>query len=281
MLANNEIQALITAIGTGVRDEFDLERRPLPQDHPDDRRRRRRRPHPHAGAHLPLPRDAGADRRRLRLHRQAAALQGQAAASRRSTSRRSPSSRSCCCATSSRSSSSSTRDGKQFKLTDEPLAALQPPLKEYEGWVGVAAGRVRPRASIDFLEESQILDEGVADARRRRRSCSRPTTRRASRTTTELRRADRRRADRSRRSNRAAGLARTHRLPAALFESHRVPQLVEVHAELLKLVGRPPFTVDARRARRDEARLVRGAAPRGARARAPGRSCSASRASAR
>ena len=45
---NNEIQALITAIGTGVRDEFDLEKRALPQGHPDDRRRRRRRAHPHA-----------------------------------------------------------------------------------------------------------------------------------------------------------------------------------------------------------------------------------------
>ena len=43
-----EIQALITAIGTGVRDEFDIENAALPQDHPDDGRRRRRRAHPHA-----------------------------------------------------------------------------------------------------------------------------------------------------------------------------------------------------------------------------------------
>ena len=82
--------------------------RPLPQGDPDDRRRRRRRPHPHPGADLPLPRDAGADRGRLRLHRQAAALQGQERHAARPTSRRSPSSRSCCCATSSSSSRSST-----------------------------------------------------------------------------------------------------------------------------------------------------------------------------
>ena len=50
---------------------------PLPQGHPHDGRRRGRGAHPHARADLPLPRDARADRRRLRLHRQAAALQGQ------------------------------------------------------------------------------------------------------------------------------------------------------------------------------------------------------------
>ena len=50
---------------------------PLPQGHPHDGRRRGRGAHPHARADLPLPRDARADRRRLRLHREAAALQGQ------------------------------------------------------------------------------------------------------------------------------------------------------------------------------------------------------------
>ena len=62
--------------------------------------------------------DAGADRRRLRLHRQAAALPASRTASRRSTSRRSPSSRSSCCATSSRSSRSPTANGKTRKLVD-------------------------------------------------------------------------------------------------------------------------------------------------------------------
>ena len=78
VLQNEEIQALITAIGTGVRDEFDLERARyhkviLMTDADVD------------GAHIrtlvadaAVPRDAGADRGRLRLHRQAAALQAQA-----------------------------------------------------------------------------------------------------------------------------------------------------------------------------------------------------------
>ena len=48
VLQNTEIQALITAIGTGVRDEFNIENARYHKVDPDDRRRRRRRSHPHA-----------------------------------------------------------------------------------------------------------------------------------------------------------------------------------------------------------------------------------------
>ena len=43
--------------------------------------------------------------------------------------------------------------------------------------------------------------------------------------------------------HRSDGLARTHNLPKELFASNDYRQLVEVHADLLKQVGRPPFTV--------------------------------------
>ena len=43
--------------------------------------------------------------------------------------------------------------------------------------------------------------------------------------------------------HRRDGLARTHTLSAELFESTDYRHLVEVHADLLKQVGRPPFTV--------------------------------------
>ncbi len=49
----------------------------VPQGRRDVRRGRGRRAHPHAGPHVPVPRDAGADRGRLRLPGEAAALQGQ------------------------------------------------------------------------------------------------------------------------------------------------------------------------------------------------------------
>ncbi len=78
VLSNNEIQAMITAIGTGLRRRVRHREAPLPPHHRDDGRRRRRLAHPHADPDVPVPPDAGADRAGPRLHRRAAALQGEA-----------------------------------------------------------------------------------------------------------------------------------------------------------------------------------------------------------
>ena len=43
--------------------------------------------------------------------------------------------------------------------------------------------------------------------------------------------------------HRTDGLARTHVLSKKLFDSNDYRHLVEVHADLLKQVGRPPFTL--------------------------------------
>ena len=90
MLKNNEIQALISAIGAGVGDEFDVDEDPLRQGHHPGRRRRRRQPHPHAAAHVLLPPDEAAGRARPRLHRPAAAVLHRWSARRRCTSRTTP-----------------------------------------------------------------------------------------------------------------------------------------------------------------------------------------------
>ena len=57
MLKNDEIQALISAIGAGIGEEFDVEKLRYDKIIADVRRRRRRLPHPHAAAHVLLPPD--------------------------------------------------------------------------------------------------------------------------------------------------------------------------------------------------------------------------------
>ncbi len=66
---------MITALGAGIGEEFDIRKAALSQDHHHGRCRCGRQPYPHAAADLLLPLYAPADRERLRLFRRAAAVQ--------------------------------------------------------------------------------------------------------------------------------------------------------------------------------------------------------------
>ena len=180
VLQNQEIQALITAIGTGVRDEFDLERARyhkviLMTDADVD------------GAHIRtlvltlLFREMQrAHRGRLRLHRQAAAVQAQAGLATSATSRRSRSSRRCCSPTSSSASRSLDRDGKPVQAHRGPLAALHAPAQAVRGLGQRAARRARPRArcaSSRSPRSSTSRPSTVEDGARARSSAPRPTAR--------------------------------------------------------------------------------------------------------
>ena len=74
VLANTEVQAIISALGTGIHEEFTPRQAALPQDRADGRRRRRRPPHQHAAADAAVPVHEAAHRARLRLHGAAPAL---------------------------------------------------------------------------------------------------------------------------------------------------------------------------------------------------------------
>ena len=76
-LASEEIQAMITAIGTNIGEEFDITAARYHKVDHHDRRRRRRRPHPLPDPHVLLPVHAADDRGGLHLHRAAAAVQDQ------------------------------------------------------------------------------------------------------------------------------------------------------------------------------------------------------------
>jgi DNA gyrase subunit B len=130
--------------------------------------------------------------------------------------------------------------GQQFKLTETRWQRYTRLLKQYEGWAS-ALRADHGHEVVQFLEESQILDEQVADAEELIALVQREDPE-GEPYTTELMPSD----DglvRVRAIERRTNLSRTHRLRRSLFEANEYRQLSRVHAELVKMAGTPPFAV--------------------------------------
>jgi len=134
----------------------------------------------------------------------------------------------------------SDREGSPFKLTEARWLKYTRLLKQYEGW----ASRLRAEHGhhvVTFLEESQILDQEVTDADallelvRSADPESEPYT-------TELVGEDPVEIV-VKATERKTSLAMTHRLRRALFDSDSYSNIVRVHGELVGVAGTPPFTV--------------------------------------
>jgi DNA gyrase subunit B len=131
-------------------------------------------------------------------------------------------------------------DGEPFKLTDTRWQRYTRLLKQYEGWASALKADFGHEV-VNFLEESQILDQQVTTAEQLLDVIERedPETEPY---TTELVASD----DgliRVRAVERRTNLARTHRLRRAMFDANEYRQLSRVHAELVKMAGTPPFSV--------------------------------------
>ena len=240
VLANNEIQALITAIGTGVHDEFDIE-----------------------GARyhkIVMATDADVDGAHIRtlvltfLYRQMPELieHGFVYIAKPPLYRVKQGNQETYLERESELEELLLRDKlEEFELTDAAgeTRKLTPSRwqsyirrsKEYEGW-GSSLQADFGHEVVRFLEESSLLDEGVATVAAAREVLERgggPSepfdTEVLSGSSDDL--------IAVKAIERKSGLARTHRLPAALFEHHDYRKFVEVHAALLKQIGRPPFEV--------------------------------------
>jgi DNA gyrase subunit B len=239
VLANNEIQALITAIGTGVRDEFNLE---------------------NARYHkVILMTDADVDGAHIRtlvltlLFREMQELieagyvyiakpplykfkQG----SRERYIEKDSELEEILLADKFEKLLVFDRHNTQFKLTDTRWQKFTRLLKQYEGWAS-ALRADHGHDTVTFLEESALLDEQVTSVDRAVELISRKGME-GEPYSTELLGEDPMELT-VRAVETKTGLARTLRIRRALFDEQEYRSFVKVHAQLVELAGTPPFTV--------------------------------------
>jgi len=247
VLSNNEIQALITAVGTGVREEFDIGE---------------------ARYHkVVLMTDADVDGAHIRtlvltfLYREMSELieAGYVYIAKPPLYRLKNGRQETYVEKESELEELLLRDkleqlalldadGKSHKLTATRWQRFNRRLKEHEGWADSLQAEFGHEL-VRFLSESQILDEGAATLAGVKKLLS-GKDHAAEPFETEIV-SESKEGIEVKAVNRKDGLARTFELSADLFASNDYRRLVESHAELLKQVGRPPFQVSLEKKRRD------------------------------
>jgi DNA gyrase subunit B len=132
------------------------------------------------------------------------------------------------------------RHGTQFKLTETRWQRFSRLLKQYEGWSS-SLRAAHGHDMVQFLEESSLLDEQVMNSAAAIEVLARGDV--AGDThATELVEQDPLEI-RVKAVEAATGFARTHRIKRALFDSQEYRQLARVHAQLVELAGTPAFEV--------------------------------------
>jgi DNA gyrase subunit B len=132
------------------------------------------------------------------------------------------------------------RHGTQFKLTETRWQRFSRLLKQYEGWSS-SLRAVHGHDMVQFLEESSLLDEQVTSTDAAIEVLERADVDGETHAT-ELIEQDPLEI-RVKAVEAATGFARTHRIKRALFDSQEYRQLARVHAQLVELAGTPAFEV--------------------------------------
>jgi DNA gyrase subunit B len=238
VLSNEEIQALITAIGTGVREEFDLEQLRYHK--------------------VILMTDADVDGAHIRtlvltfLFREMQGLIESGyvyiakpplyrlkAGSREQYIEKEVELEDVLLRDKLEKIEAFDRTASPFKLTQQRWQRFTRLLKEYEGWSATLRAE-HGHGVITFLEESEILDKAIADSDkvvaqlRKKAAKGEPFD-------TEVISDNGDGTLKVKVIERKTGLATTHSMSRELFGSREYKQLVRVHQDLLKVSGTPPF----------------------------------------
>jgi DNA gyrase subunit B len=132
------------------------------------------------------------------------------------------------------------RHNTQFKLTDTRWQRFTRLLKQYEGWAS-SLRAAHGHEMVQFLEESSLLGDQVMSSEAAIELLSRDGLEGETHAT-ELIEQDplelRVKATEAR-----TGFARTHRIKRSLFDSQEYRQLASVHKQLIELAGVPAFSV--------------------------------------
>jgi DNA gyrase subunit B len=128
----------------------------------------------------------------------------------------------------------------EFKLTETRWQRYTRLLKQYEGWASALRAEYG-HDIVTFLEESQILDEQIADIDDLIALVNGEDPDEVPYTTEVLERVDGH--VRLKAVERKSNLARTYTLRQSLLESNEYRQFLRVHGELISMAGAPPFSV--------------------------------------
>ncbi|HEY1590363.1 MAG TPA: DNA topoisomerase (ATP-hydrolyzing) subunit B [Solirubrobacteraceae bacterium] len=250
VLANTEVQALITAVGTGVRDEFDLEKARyhkivLLTDADVDGAHirtlaltllfREMQPLIEAGyvyiAKPPLYRLTRGQKHRY-IERESELeeillgdkFEKLAVFDRHATS---------------------------FKLTDTRWKRFTKLLKQYDGWAA-ALRASQGHGVVDFLQQARLLEEGITDVDALVRHVSKNGRNGDGEHAFQIELVSESDDELVVRTiENKTGLATTHRVRRATLETHEYRKLAEVHRELAELAGTPPFEIRLGETRRE------------------------------
>ena len=239
VLGNTEIQALITAIGTGVRDEFDLSK---------------------ARYHkIVMLTDADVDGAHIRtlaltlLFREMQPLieAGYVYIAKPPLYRLSKGSKHRYLERESELEDILLGDkferievfdryNKQFKLTEARWKRFSRLLKQYEGWAS-ALRATHGQMVVHFLQQARLLEEGITDGESMLRHIAKTAgdgeaynAELISETPDEIV---------VRTIEASTGLASTHHVGRGVLDATEYHRLTEVHSEIAEIVGTPPFTV--------------------------------------
>jgi DNA gyrase subunit B len=239
VLANTEIQALITAVGTGVRDEFDIEK---------------------ARYHkIVLLTDADVDGAHIRtlaltlLFREMQPLieAGYVYIAKPPLYRLTRGQKHRYIERESELEEILLGDkfdkidvfdryNKQFKLTEARWKRFKRLLKQYDGWASALRAN-HGHGVIAFIQQARLLEEEISGADALLKHVAKNGRNGEAYATEFVSENDREVLIRTIESK--TGLATTHRIPRATLDANEYHRLADVHKELEALAGSPPFHV--------------------------------------